>query len=176
MSYFAAFPVINFSLDGGITSFPMTDIFRRVRALDSNLSNTSLYDPYDVRDGETPEIVADKFYNNPKFHWIVLVANEILDPRFDWPLPELQLKAYIRNKYNITNVDAIRHYENNLGDIVYNADGDPAKDYPGTTYPVSYYDYENDINEAKRKIRLIKAQYIPAFVKNFQSLLKTNGQ
>lgn len=176
MTYFAAFPVINFSLDGGVTSFPMTDIFRRVRALDINISNTTLYDPYDVREGETPEIVADKFYNNAKLHWIVLVTNEILDPRFDWPLPEPQLRAFIKNKYNITNVDAVRHYENDLGDIVYNADGDPAKDYPGTTYPVSYYNYENDINEGKRRIKLLKPQYVPAFTKNFQSLLKKNGQ
>ena len=176
MSYFAAFPVINFSLDGGITSFPMTDIFRRVRALDININNTTLYDPYDVREGETPEIVADKFYNNSRLHWIVLVTNEILDPRFDWPLPDNQLKLFIKNKYNITNVDATRHYENNLGDIVYNADGDPTKDYPGTTYPVSYYDYENGINEGKRRIKLLKAQYVPAFTKNFQSLLKKNGQ
>lgn len=168
--------MINFSLDGGLTSFPMTDIFRRVRALDINIGNSTLYDPYDVRDGETPEIVADKFYNNAKLHWIILITNDILDPRFDWTLQEPQLRAYTAAKYNITNIDAIKHHVNDLGDVVYNADGDPAKDYPGTTYPVSYYDFENAANESKRRIKLLKPKFVPAFTKNFQSLLKTNGQ
>ena len=55
-------------------------------------------------DGETPEIVADKFYNDSELYWIILMANEMIDPRFDWPLSYVNLLNYVDNKYGTANV------------------------------------------------------------------------
>lgn len=165
--YFKKFPVINYSLDGGLTSFQITDIFRRVRAFDNNLQTSLIYDDYDILDGETPEIVADKFYNESYYHWVILLANNILDPRFDWPLGNAELRTFVRRKYNIENIDAIKHYVNENDEVVHSS-------YAGTKYPVSYYDYEEAINEAKRRISIVKAQFLPAFVNSFNGSI--NGQ
>lgn len=164
MSYFKNFPVINYSLDGGITAFQIADIFRRIKASDNNIDTSLIYDKYDVREGETPEIVADKFYNNSALHWVILLTNEIIDPRYDWPLGNEQLVAYIKRKYSITNVDATKHYVNDAGDVVHSS-------YAGTKYPVSYFAFEESINEAKRQIKVLKARYVPQYVKNFQEIV-----
>lgn len=161
MSYFKNFPVINFSLDDGRTSFSIADIFRRVKATDKNTDTSLFYDKYDIKEAETPEVVADKFYNNPALHWVILLTNEIQDPRFDWPLDNKELVTYIQHKYNITNVDATKHYVNDDGDVVHSS-------YAGTKYPVSYFEFEEAINEGKRQIKVLKARYVPQYVKNFQ--------
>ena len=165
--YFKAFPEVNYSLDGGKTTFSIADIFRRVRVFDENLLTSTFYDDYDILDGETPEIVADKFYNESYYHWVILLTNEIIDPRYDWPLSNADLRTFIRRKYNIENVDEVKHYVNDDGDIVHSS-------YAGTKYPISYFQYEEEINEAKRRISVIKPQFLPTFVNSFTGSI--NGQ
>ena len=165
--YFKAFPIINYSLDGGRTTFPMTDIFRRVLAIDNNLQTSLIYDDYDIIDGETPEIVADKFYNESYYHWVILIVNNIIDPRFDWPMRNAELRTFIKRKYDIENVDAVKHYINDNDEIVHSS-------YAGTKYPVSYYEYEEAINEEKRRINIVKPEFLPAFVNSFTGTI--NGQ
>ena len=37
------------------------------------------FDYYDVKDGETPEMIAHKYYDDVELHWTILVANDIVD-------------------------------------------------------------------------------------------------
>ena len=107
--YFKSFPYTFYSLDDISTVQVVTNITARVILSDEVKTNLGLFDEYDIKDGETPELVADKFYNNPELHWIVLHYNEIIDPRFDWPLSTNNLNLYVASKY--TDVNGIHHYE-----------------------------------------------------------------
>lgn len=121
MSYFNNFPRILYTFSTGIAvdAFVMTDITRRVKINDFNIQNALSYDEYDIVDGETPEIISDKIYNTPDYHWTILIANEIIDPRYDWPLSVNALKNYIETKYGAANINAVHHYENTSGDTIY---------------------------------------------------------
>lgn len=111
--YFEKFPKVVHTLDNYKTGQVIPDILRRTKFVSQLTTNFAFYDEYDVQDGETPEIVADKFYNNPQLHWIILQTNEILDPRFDWPLSSRNLYDYTLAKYG--NVNAVHHYEDDNG-------------------------------------------------------------
>lgn len=165
--YFENFPYINYSLDGGASSFVMTDIFRRVVAKTNNILTATSFDQYDIKDGETPEILADKFYNDPNLHWVILVANEIIDPRWDWPLSQRALNSYITDKYGAGNEYALHHYVNDTGDWVHSS-------YAGVKYPRTNTDHENEENELKRKISILQPKFVPQFVQSFTGLLN-NG-
>lgn len=117
--YFENFPLINYSLDNGVTSFVMTDFFRRVKADANSLLGSSAYYEYQLADGDTPEILAHKLYGDPNLHWVILITNETIDPRFDWAQTQISLTNYIRDKYGAANVNAAHHYENSSGDTVY---------------------------------------------------------
>ena len=122
--YFKSFPYTYYSLDDASTVQVVTNITARAVLSDEVKNNLSLYDEYDIKDGETPELLADKFYGNPELHWVVLHYNEIIDPRFDWPLDTNNLSRYISGKYN--NPNGIHHYEDaNLaianGNVIINA-------------------------------------------------------
>ena len=62
--YFKDFPKFLYDFNyGNVTKTTVvTDITRNVRFRKHILSNVTLYDEYDMLDGETPEIIAEKFY------------------------------------------------------------------------------------------------------------------
>jgi hypothetical protein len=62
--------------------------------------NSSAFYKYSIKDSDTPEIIAGKFYDNVERHWIVLLFNDIIDPQYDWPLDSRTLIKYINTKYS----------------------------------------------------------------------------
>lgn len=62
--------------------------------------NTAAFYRYEIQDGDTPEIIAHKYYGHVERHWIVLMFNDIIDPQFDWPLEERNLMDFIELKYS----------------------------------------------------------------------------
>lgn len=117
--YFENFPLIRYSLDNGSTEFLMTDFFRRVKADANSLLGTTAYELYQLQDGDTPEIIAHKIYGDANLHWVILITNEIIDPRFEWVQTMTSLNNYVKDKYGAENQYAAHHYENAAGDIVY---------------------------------------------------------
>lgn len=76
------------------------DITRNVRFRKEVLENISVYDTYDIVDGETPEIIAEKIYGNPEYHWIIMLANQRFDYITDFPLAESQLIKVAEDVFN----------------------------------------------------------------------------
>ena len=64
--YFSQFPTIYYEFDiGGTTEIrPILDITHNVRFRREVLNNVTLYNTYDIKDGETPEILADRVYGS----------------------------------------------------------------------------------------------------------------
>lgn len=102
--YFKDFPkfLYDFNYGNNTKTTVVTDITRNVRFRKHLLSNVTLYDEYDMMDGETPEIIAEKFYGSPEYHWIVMLANGKYDWKNDFPLPEDVLQRHIVQQYNPT--------------------------------------------------------------------------
>lgn len=143
-------------------AFAMTDITRNIRFRRDILSQITVYDEYDIVDGETPEIIAEKVYGNSQYHWIVMLANDIYDYKADFPLTQLALDKFVEDKYG-DQADAIKHYVDASGYIV-------NQDVAGAT-PVSNRQYEETVNESKRRIKLISKDLIATVLKNFKDQL-----
>lgn len=84
------------------------------------VKHSTYYYLYDVVDGETPEDVANKFYDDPTKHWIVLMANEMVDPQYDWTLSTNNFQKYINNKYSSLNIylDSQNYSSANVNNLV----------------------------------------------------------
>jgi hypothetical protein len=98
-NYFSKFPKIYHSFDDYKTSEQVVNILSRFSLESSLKENTSIFYDYDIRDGDTPEIIASKMYDSAERHWIVLLFNDIIDPQYDWPLQYDVLTKYIDEKY-----------------------------------------------------------------------------
>lgn len=165
MSYFTKLPEIyyNFLLNGVDKLFIVRDITANVRPLKNTLDNITLYDLYDIIDGETPEIISQKFYGTPNYHWAIMIANQKYDYLNDWPLPYDRLVQYCIDKYGEDNIYDIHHYEDENGYVV-------NSDYPLAT-SIDNITYEGRINETKRSIKIVSLQIIQQMNSEFEKLM-----
>jgi len=177
--YFDNFPVIIYDSVGQGKYKDVTNLLRRVALRSKVKSNALVFDTYDVKEGETPEIIADKLYRDPELHWVILLVNDITDRYHQWPMSTPQFLAFINDKYD--NVDGVHHYEivQDSGDTktkieVYKNSalyiGD--SDFYASASIVTNFEYEENEQDKKRKIRLLDPSYIDQFVEEFKSLMK----
>lgn len=89
----------------------LTDITTNVRIRKEVLENISLYDEYDILEGETPEMIAEKIYRNPELHWVIMLVNQRYDYLRDFPLTSYELEQHCIDKYGADNLYQIHHYE-----------------------------------------------------------------
>lgn len=98
MQYFNTLPKIVYRSSQGTSSL-YTNLMARASIMPSVLKNPMVYYKYDLQEGDTPEIVAYKYYGDSYRYWIVLFANQIMDPQWEWPLSYSAFNSYINNKY-----------------------------------------------------------------------------
>ena len=170
--YFASFPAIFYDSKGDGTPKGVTNLLKRVAIRSKVKSNTMLFDTYDVKNGETPESIAFKLYNDSELHWVVMLVNNITDRFHDWPMSEAQFLKFVNDKYD--NVDAVHHYE------ISQSSGDTSKkinigtsnsDYPTAT-AITNFEHEQEQQDIKRKIRLLDPSYLDDFVEEFKLLIR----
>ena len=177
--YFHSFPIIIYDSVGNGTYKDVTNLLRRVAMRSKVKSNALMFDTYDVREGETPEMIADRLYNDPELHWVILIVNDITDRYHQWPMNTPQFLAFINDKYD--NVDDVHHYEipQSSGDTktkievyqnsaLYTGDSD----FYSSASIVTNFEYEENQQDEKRKIRLLDPSYIDQFVTEFKALMK----
>jgi len=99
-NFFRHFPLTFYASANNNSSLDtVTNITARFGFLSSIKENSSAFYPYEVKDSDTPEIIASKYYNDSEKHWIVLLFNDIIDPQYDWPLNYPNFINYVNQKY-----------------------------------------------------------------------------
>ena len=99
--YFNYFPKTVYSTANNLTQLDtVTNIISRFGFEQSLKDNSSVFYKYSIQEGDTPEIIASKFYGDPENHWIVLSYNNIIDPQWDWPLDYNTFIKYVDEKYS----------------------------------------------------------------------------
>jgi len=188
------FPKIYYSLDDANSIQIVTDIFQRIIISKEFSNNISFYEKYDIRDGETPEDVSYKFYGTPYLHWLVLLSNTIIDPRFEWPLTENELYKQVEARVGKDNVFGFakkvnsnnRTVETNFLLLENSTPLNPIKlkEDSGNGFPISYknsdlpavrdltnYDVALEKNESYRSIIIIKQAIVSDIITNFKELV-----
>jgi hypothetical protein len=77
----------------------MTNIMVRSEIIPSLLKNPLLFYSYDIQESDRPDIIANKYYGDSNRFWMVLYANQIFDPQWEWPLTSVEFINYLNNKY-----------------------------------------------------------------------------
>jgi hypothetical protein len=159
------------------------------------LANPLLFYEYNLKDNDTPDIVAYKYYGNVDRFWIVLYANQTMDPQWDWPLNGNLLESYINKKYADPNL--AHHYEKLIEqyDSVTRKTTNFVSIIDETTYNnlvpssntynisnsevtvninkrvVSFHQYELELNDKKRIVKLLNKDYVLQMEAEFKRLM-----
>ena len=171
--YFANFPLIVYDSVGDGNFKIVTNLLKRVALRTKVRTNTLLYDTYDVKEGETPEMIADKLYDDPELHWVILFVNNITDRYHQWPMNFGQFNTFIADKYS--NIDAVHHYEisQTSGDTSVKIDiGTDTTGYSEADLTtITNREFEEERQDTLRQIRLLDRSYIEQFVQEFETLM-----
>ncbi len=239
--YFNYFPKVYYTLEDRPRGLDIiTNLTARFAFETKFKENTAAFYKYEVKDGETPETIAYKFYDGVERHWIILLFNDIIDPQYDWVLDYKAFNEYVDKKYsapeyadtantsvpglewskNIENVkryfkvitkitesndrlvekleidsatantliettiDYVINKQNNQLQIIdYTAGNTATLTLDSQTInsldicvketiekqTQTFYDYELELNEQKRNIKLLKPEFIPEIEAEFKT-------
>lgn len=147
MSYFRHFPFIEDYEIGDRTYLGM-NIVIRTGFTDNDMNDSKNYLEYTVKDGETPEILADRLYDNSDYYWIITMFNNIFDISAQWPLTGIALKDFIDRTYGQDQFN-IHHYISAATGAIVDSDH-PHYD----RIPITNREFEIDVNDQKRNIKV----------------------
>ncbi len=131
-------------------------------------SNQQLFITHVIKDNERPETLSKRLYGTREYWWTILLFNNMFNVDEQWPLSESQLQQYIKTTYpDNVSIDT-HHYVDASGLTV---DLDAYRVTTGIIEPslliaryslraVSIQEYEQQINDNKRKIKLIDPDVI----------------
>lgn len=98
------------------TLINVTDITRNIRFKTDFVKNISLFETYKMRDNETIEVVSEKIYGTPDYHWVLMLLNERYDYIEDFVLDAQRFEKYMSRKYGNRQND-IKFFINSAGVI-----------------------------------------------------------
>ena len=172
------------------------NLFRRVKIREDLFSNFVVFDQYKIVGDERPDNVAEKVYGDDNLDWVILMSNNIIDVKNEWPMTQSDLNTYTNEKYTQKELTYIHHYETIEFRDRNNQLLVPAGKIVDESFTIEYYlgesglrnngqlktaspirsvnNYENEIeiNNKKRSINVIKEDVLGLFLKDFNRIMK----
>lgn len=93
----------------------VTNVIAKVRFEESVARNLAVFYPYTIIEGERPDHIAQRYYDDPTYDWVIYLSNNITDPYHEWPMSQDVFDDFIRVKYgSIANAQSqIAYYKVN---------------------------------------------------------------
>ena len=167
------------------------NIFKRSKLRGDVDQSITAFNYYYVKEGYRPDMIAEELYDDSELDWLVLTTNNITNVRNEWPLEHNDLHEYMLDKYGSeANISGIHHYETKKMVDEYNRTVIPAglqvdanftfqyKNYSNsivTVNPVvaiTNYQYEVKLNNSKRKIKILKPQFVSIFITDHKNIMR----
>ena len=193
MGYFRELPNLQYqspftsrvSSDSYVT---VKNLFRRMKIRDDLQNVFTVFNKFTISDGERPDTVARNLYGKSTLDCVVLTTAGIINVRNEWPLSSKELYDFTVEKYGLTEINNVRHYEtkeikNSRGVVIL-----PSGNIVGAGFSVSYYDeriitttpsntvrgvtyyeYEVEENEKKRNIFVLRSEYLQQFLNDIRN-------
>ena len=169
------------------------NLFKKGYLKEDIFQDLTLFTKYQVQGNERPDNVAYKIYNDPSLDWIVLLSNNIINIQTEWPMQQYELDRYLLDKYGsyeklnethhyetieITNSSGVKIVEEGLtvdsdfSVTFYDWMIDSLETKSGITNPITNYEYEMKIEDAKRNIFLLKSDYVHVVKDDLTSIMR----
>jgi len=177
-NYFSSIQNVQYDINGTEPNNyrTVTNIMKRARFKTSSIDDISDYYPYSILEGERPDIVSFKKYGTVAYTYLILLVNDIVDPIFDWPLHSRQFESYIIEKYgSISTAQRTNKYYYQVvrPEVARTGTSERIPEVKIivdlTTYNTldasvkssqTVYDWEDELNDNKRDIKLINPNFI----------------
>ena len=189
--FFQNLPNIQYAMSvdkaGNTNNVFIKDFFKSMRLRSDVFRSDTMYVEYVIKNGETPDMVSKRFYDNNEYYWAILQVNNITDYYNQWPLTSFELEQYIVKKYGVEGAGEAHHYitqevKDNEGRIIQHAGLKVTKNYvfryvdstdatvelTSFPSPVTNRQYELKLNDEKSAIQVLDPKYILDYVREYK--------
>ena len=160
---------------------PVKNLFKKGYLRDDIFQDLTFFTKYKVQGDDRPDNIAYTLYDDASLDWIILLSNNIINIQTEWPMSQADLDRYLLDKYETyEELNNTHHYETievkNSSGVVIVEEGltvesdfsvefydwmiDSLETKQGITTPISNYEYELKIEDAKRNIFALKPRYL----------------
>lgn len=117
--YFQRFPFVNYNFGDNEANTIFPNISAYVDIIDEVKDEVAFYEKYTILDGDRPDVVSQKLYDTPDYHWTFFYMNDGLRES-GWPLSERELRALVKKRYPHRTVTTQSNIASNFlpGDFV----------------------------------------------------------
>ena len=192
MSYFRELPDLFYesplSTRNSSTEYVrVKNLFRRVKLRDDLQNVFTLFNKYEIREGQRPDTVAEEIYGSADLDWVVMLTAGIINLHDQWPLSNRDLYVYAENKYG-DDLNSVRFYETTevkdssgrlilpKGKIVNSGFTIPNPSTPtanlNPVVGISNFEYEVRKNEEKRLIYILKNDYLQLYLNDLRRIME----
>tara|TARA_R100000406_G_scaffold54759_1_gene37469 strand:+ start:424 stop:1092 length:669 start_codon:yes stop_codon:yes gene_type:complete len=114
-TYFRQLPDFNYvNLDSNLSSeyTRVKNLFKRGELRSDIFVNLAFFNKYSIVGEESPDEVSLKLYGTEEYDWVILLTNNIINVRDEWPLSNDSLYNYLIDVYGSEeNLQKIHHHE-----------------------------------------------------------------
>ena len=189
-NYFSYFPATIHDAKQDGTFVAVTNVLKRFAIKDNLVNRVDVFHEYSLQDGDRPDVIADKYYGNSNYAWVILIYNNIIDPFYEWPLFGADFTNYMTNKYGsvTTAMSTTKKYHRILyqGFLKIDRTRVPTKklEIDLTTYNSlgsndksiqTAYEWEVELNDERRNIRLLKDIHLDRLISEVATILRTSA-
>jgi len=168
------------------------NLFKRGKLRDDIFGDLTFFTKYQIIGDDRPDNVAYEVYRDETLDWLILLSNNILNVQTEWPLTQDSFQNFLINKYGSDEkIFGIHHYEttqviDSSGVIIVPAGLTVDSNYSVEYYdsrlesyitktniviPVTNYDYESKIENAKRNIFVLKGDYLNLVLNDLDEIM-----
>ena len=193
MAYFDLFPNVELPSFSGkrnssYDTIVVKNLFKRGKVREDFFQNVAAFNKFRVIGDDRPDNGAFKIYGDEELDWVVLLSNNIINIRDEWPMSQYDFQRYLDNKYDPVQLGQVHHYETKeirnpngfillQGGLVVDADFTFSYSYNSVDYnineviSVSNLQYEIDKNDDKRSIYVIRPEYVSTVISDMREIM-----
>jgi len=167
------------------------NLFKRGKIRDDFFENAVAFGRYSIRGDDRPDNVAKELYGDSSLDWVILLSNNMISVRDEWPMRSGELQRYLNDKYSSDHLVSIKHYETkeirNAANIKVLEGGQIVDESFTFTYSlgginatlsgsnvmtsVSNYEYEVNKNDKKRTIHFLRQNYLQTIMEDMRTIM-----
>jgi len=167
------------------------NLFRRPMIREDIFSNFMSFTKYKIVGDERPDEVSYKIYGDEDLDWVILLANNIINVRDEWPMSQGDFNNYLSEKYgDVGGADLIKHYETiqikdskgkifvpkgKIVDSTFKAtfldSGTNQLVEVSPIQGITYRTYEERLQDDKRNINILESRFLSYVIDEVETLL-----
>jgi len=188
------FEYVNRTKDGQYISnyTQVKNFFKKGKLREDIFQDLTVFQKYNVKGDDRPDNVANEVYGSADLDWVVMMSNNMINVYNEWPMTQASLDIFLMDKYgDVETLNETHHYESNevkdtTGVVIFPRGvrvsvaqsvsyHEPITDEQITVNPisraVSNLEYEENENNKKRRIFLLKPMYLNVVYDDLEEMM-----